>query len=136
VTAAALHIGAVTRKVSGMLSGIGIRYRPPAGAHHLVGARERDVLLTGEAHGAVRLYEALRDSRFVLVTPPDGDVPLPDGWADRVRKVAAAEATDTIRLIRPDAYVAWASQKPDPAGLTRALARWCGERRQVPVSTG
>jgi 2-polyprenyl-6-methoxyphenol hydroxylase-like FAD-dependent oxidoreductase len=136
VGAAALHIGAVTRKVSGMLSGIGIRYRPPAGAHHLVGARERDVLLTGEAHGAVRLYEALRDSRFVLVTPPDGDVPLPDGWADRVRKVAAAEATDTIRLIRPDAYVAWASQKPDPAGLTRALARWCGERRQVPVSTG
>ena len=50
----------------------------PAGEHHMVGERARDVLLAGETHASVRLYEALRDGRFVVLTPPDGDVPLDD----------------------------------------------------------
>ena len=135
IGAAALHVDAVTRKVSGMLSGIGIRYQPPAGAHHQVGERARDVPLTGEPYGPVRLYEALRGGGFALVTPPDADVPVPDGWTDRVRRVAAAEATDTIRLVRPDGYVAWASHKPDTAGLAEALTRWCGAPAEEKVAS-
>ncbi len=123
---AALHLGPVTRKVSGMLSGIGIRYPSPAGAHHAVGERAPDVLLTGDANGPVRLYEALRSGGFVLLAPPDSDMPVPDGWTDRVRRATAAEATDTVRLVRPDGYIAWAGRTADAAGLSGALTKWSG----------
>jgi 2-polyprenyl-6-methoxyphenol hydroxylase-like FAD-dependent oxidoreductase len=129
IGAAALHLGPVTRRVSGMLTGIGIRYPSPAGAHHAVGERAPDVLLTGDANGPVRLYEALRGGGFVLLVPPDNTMPVPDCWTDRVRRATAAEKTDTIRLVRPDGYVAWASRKADAAGLSGALAGWSGAPR-------
>ena len=131
---AALHLGPVTRKVSGMLSGIGIRYPSPAGAHQSVGERAPDVLLTGDANGPVRLYEALRSGGFVLLVPPDSDMPVPDGWTDRVRRATAAAATGTVRLVRPDGYVAWASRKADAADLSGALTEWCGAPRPRPMN--
>jgi 2-polyprenyl-6-methoxyphenol hydroxylase-like FAD-dependent oxidoreductase len=127
---AALRMDPVTRKVSGMLSGIGIRYPSPTGAHHSVGERAPDVLLTGDANGPARLYEALRSGDFVLLTPPDRDLRVPDGWASRVRRATAAEATDTVRLIRPDGYIAWASHKTNVAAdISGPLSEWCGPPR-------
>jgi hypothetical protein len=126
VGSAALRVGPVARKISGTLSGIAIRYPRPAGAHHLVGERAPDVLLTGDAGGSARLYEALRSGEFVLLDTPDNPVRVPDGWTDRVRRATAAEATDIVRLIRPDGYIAWATGKPQAADLAGALAQWCG----------
>jgi 2-polyprenyl-6-methoxyphenol hydroxylase-like FAD-dependent oxidoreductase len=133
IGSAALRLDPVTRKIGGMLSGIGIRYPSPTGAHHSVGERAPDVLLTGEANGPARLYEALRGGGFVLLTPPDNDLRVPDGWAGRVRRATAAEATDTIRLIRPDGYVAWASHKAKAADISGPLSEWCGPSSLLPA---
>ncbi len=124
--AAALRVGPIVRKVSGMISGIGIGYPAPPGAHHLVGQRGPDTLLTASGTGPARLYEALRDGRFVLLTPPGAGPDLPDGYADRVRVAGAARDTDTTALVRPDGYVAWAAEHAGDAELADALRRFCG----------
>jgi 2-polyprenyl-6-methoxyphenol hydroxylase-like FAD-dependent oxidoreductase len=127
------------------VSGIGISYRAPGGAHPLTGKRAADVPLTDSR----RLYEALRDGKFVLAA----DLPVPpevtDGYSDRVTHVTTAASTGTLTLIRPDAYVAWAADTTaDSAAdhaapwqratadetvlaqhgpeIRSALARWCG----------
>jgi 2-polyprenyl-6-methoxyphenol hydroxylase-like FAD-dependent oxidoreductase len=108
--AAVLDVGPIARKVTGMISGIGIGYPREREDHPLTGQRAPDLALDGGG----RLYEALRPGRFVLVGGAAG------GWADRVDAVPAADPGPAV-LVRPDAYVAWAGA--DPAG---ALRRWCG----------
>jgi 2-polyprenyl-6-methoxyphenol hydroxylase-like FAD-dependent oxidoreductase len=107
----------------GMVSGIGISYAAPRGSHRLVGKRAPDVALDGG-----RLYEALRQGQFVLVSPA-GSEPYPrladEGRVTHVR----AEGTGTrTLLVRPDGYIAWAGDKPDGEELRRALAQWTGSR--------
>ncbi|WP_455361315.1 FAD-dependent monooxygenase [Streptomyces sp. SYSU K21746] len=107
-------------KALGMLSGIGIAYAAERGAHPLAGRRAPDLALTEG-----RLYELLRAGSFVLVTPPSTavDAPahvIPAHWAGDRR---------TALLVRPDGYIAWASDKPDDDGLRTALARWTGGTR-------
>jgi 2-polyprenyl-6-methoxyphenol hydroxylase-like FAD-dependent oxidoreductase len=115
VATAALHVGPITRRVAGMLSGIGIAYPAPRGAHPLTGKRAPDIPLANG--GPERLYEALRDGSFVLL-----GAPVPDGWADRVR--SATGAGGPVELIRPDGYVAWAAEHPTTDELERALRSW------------
>jgi hypothetical protein len=105
-----------------MVSGIGIEYRAPRGAHSLVGKRVPDVALAGGEGEPSRVYEALRSGRFVLVTG-DG---RPAGWSDRLDVVAPADPAATTMLVRPDGYVAWAADAPDPSGRDAALHRWLG----------
>jgi 2-polyprenyl-6-methoxyphenol hydroxylase-like FAD-dependent oxidoreductase len=114
VGAAALRLPPVAHRAIGTISGIGIGYPRRKGDHPLVGQRVPDLAL---ADGR-RLYEALRSGHFVLV----GDAP--DGWAGRVDAVATAQPTRRAILVRPDAYVAWASE--DSTGVEEALTRWCG----------
>ena len=113
----ALRVPPIARTAMGQLSGVGVAYRRPRGAHTLVGTRMPDVALVDGA----RLYEALRGGQFVLLGAADVD-----GWADRVRVVAPAEALGATVLVRPDGYVAWASDSADPAGLHAALAEFSG----------
>jgi hypothetical protein len=69
-----------------------------------------------------------------------GAPPGLDGYGDRVAPVIAAAGTGTTKLVRPDAYIAWAAdnatgpvdtwqeatdQRTDQ--IREALARWCGE---------
>ncbi|RFU82818.1 FAD-binding protein [Streptomyces triticagri] len=113
----------------GQITGIGHAYAAPRGAHRLVGRRAPDVALAGGS----RLHEALRGGQFVLITPADDD------RAPGARESAPPTASDArvIRahwagdrrgalLVRPDGHVAWASDKPDPSGLRRALGEWTG----------
>jgi hypothetical protein len=104
----------------GVITGIGISYAADRGAHPLTGKRAPDVRL---ADGS-RLYEALRTGRFVLITPtgPAG----PQATDTRVIRTAWTGDRRTTLLVRPDGYIAWASERPDPAGLAKALARWAG----------
>jgi hypothetical protein len=128
-----LLIGAVAaipqaRNLVGVtVSGIDISYPAPRGSHPLTGTRARDLPLADSR----RLYEALRDGRFVLTT----DDSLPDdvirGYAGRVTAATTAVPTGTIRLVRPDAYIAWAADTGSPAyggtaSVREALARSCG----------
>ncbi|MGW2863445.1 FAD-dependent monooxygenase [Streptomyces sp. NPDC001205] len=104
-------------KAMGMISGLGISYAAERGSHPLTGKRAPDVEL---AEG--RLYEVLRRGGFVLVTPRDGRVPAPEGAICAHWK---SERGSTL-LVRPDGYVAWASDRPDAPGLHAALTRWTG----------
>jgi hypothetical protein len=104
------------RILGGLLSGIGIRYSRPKGAHKLVGRRMPDVDC-----GAQRLFELLRTGRFVLLTRTAADVELP-GVAGGVHGDPNLPAAI---LVRPDGYVAWASDAvPDDATSRAAVGQW------------
>ncbi|MFC0846882.1 FAD-dependent monooxygenase [Streptomyces noboritoensis] len=109
-------------KAMGRISGIGIAYPAGRGAHRLTGTRVPDLAL---AEG--RLYELLREGEFVLVTPAEADA-APER---RVIRAHWTGARRTTLLVRPDGYVAWASETPDATALEEALRRWTGEGRAV-----
>jgi hypothetical protein len=127
----------LANRMAGAISGLAISYPAPRGAHPLTGRRVADLRL---ADGR-RLYEALRTGRFLLVTPAGGH--LSDGrpagsladllassptdllaglLAEHAETVALAQPARITVLVRPDAYIGWASDDPaaDPAA---ALAR-------------
>jgi 2-polyprenyl-6-methoxyphenol hydroxylase-like FAD-dependent oxidoreductase len=102
--AAALRLPPVARRAAGTLSGIGIDY-PGA-------PRAQDIPLQKS-----RLYEALRDGKFVLVAPDEAK-PALDGAHDRVTLAAPADAATPWTLVRPDAHLAW---RGDASTLAAAL---------------
>lgn len=103
----ALRLPPVAAKAAGTISGIGIDYpgAPRAGDVPLQDSR--------------RLYEVLRDGRFVLLALPDANRAL-DGLHDRVTLASPVDTSRPWTLIRPDAHVAW---QGGPDGLGDALAR-------------
>jgi hypothetical protein len=71
--------------------------------------------------GAQRLFELLRTGRFVLLTRTAVDVELP-GLASGVHGDPSLPAAI---LVRPDGYVAWASDTvPDEATIRAAVGQW------------
>ncbi|MFJ8230103.1 FAD-dependent monooxygenase [Streptomyces sp. NPDC094448] len=113
----------VTRRAIAQVTGVGIAYPAPPGAHPSTGRRVPDLAL---AQG--RLYELLRAGRFVLVTPAYATPVEHPGvihvhWQTRA---SGRPPRDTELLIRPDGRIAWASRHPDGAGLRSALERWTG----------
>ncbi|MFC9999206.1 FAD-dependent monooxygenase [Nocardia sp. NPDC127526] len=113
----ALSLPPIAHKIAGSISGIGFTYPHPHGANHLVGTRATDIALTGDTG---RLYEALRDGTFVLVTPTPVAV---NGQGERVRVAVAADPDQRPMLVRPDGYIAWVGARGQ-ADLDAALADW------------
>jgi 2-polyprenyl-6-methoxyphenol hydroxylase-like FAD-dependent oxidoreductase len=93
VGGAALRLPPVARMIAGTISGIGIDY-PGA-------PRAADVELADSR----RLYEVLREGRFVLLAP-DSAAPALAGRPDVVLAPPADPSTPWT-LVRPDAHVAW-----------------------------
>jgi 2-polyprenyl-6-methoxyphenol hydroxylase-like FAD-dependent oxidoreductase len=118
-----LVIGGLTRVPRGRrlmaerLSGIGIAYRRDRDDDWLVGRRMPDVDCTG-----TRLYELLRDGKFVLLTAAEVGFDRPD----IVHAIDAKPELPDAVLVRPDGYVAWASERLPSAGdVAVAVERWC-----------
>ncbi|MFJ5675967.1 FAD-dependent oxidoreductase [Streptomyces sp. NPDC093097] len=117
----------VPRRAIGRVSGIDVAYRAERGAHRLAGRRAPDVCLAGGG----RLYELLRQGRFVLITP-EGELPAgaPLPAPDRVVTASWASGRRTALLVRPDGHIAWASDATATAeraaALRTALAHWTG----------
>jgi hypothetical protein len=69
-----------------------------------------------------RLYELLRDQKFVLVTA----TPVEIGRSDIIHVVGQHPELPDAVLVRPDSYVAWASERvPAAAELAAAVDHWC-----------
>ncbi|MFH8733179.1 FAD-dependent monooxygenase [Streptomyces sp. NPDC017964] len=99
-------------RLLGQLTGIGVAYPAPRGAHRLVGTRVPDVALTEG-----RLYEVLRQGMFVLIVPEGAR----DKGDDRYTVTHWASDRRTALLVRPDGYVAWASDgEPADGGAISA----------------
>ncbi len=124
---AATHTPGVTGQLARAVSGIDIRYPAPRGSHPLAGRRVADLPLAGGG----RLYQALRSGRFVLAAAAGNEVPaqVTDGLADRVDVVTVASRSRLTVLVRPDAYIAWATGEPPgdrrAEMVETALAGWC-----------
>src|SRR5262249_12417502 len=117
-----IAIGTVTRiprtrrELTERLSGIGIAYPHQRGEDWLVGHRMPDIVADGK-----RVYELLREGKFVLVTA----APVQLDRADIVHAVDAHPELPDAVLVRPDSYVAWASERlPGAAELAAAVDRW------------
>jgi 2-polyprenyl-6-methoxyphenol hydroxylase-like FAD-dependent oxidoreductase len=122
-------------------SGLSISYPPaPSGAepggppaHPLAGARLPRGKLTLADSTTASLYELFHDGRFVLLE--SSAAAGPPVLADRIRTVrytACSPALPAATLVRPDGYVAWATDTRDPASRAAAVASaarlWCGSR--------
>jgi 2-polyprenyl-6-methoxyphenol hydroxylase-like FAD-dependent oxidoreductase len=121
-------------------------------AHELAGSRLPPGLVTLDGARKVRLAELFRDGKFVLLdgapataaarpgagAPPDApglpDAAAPPGHVVRVTGRADGGRRGGARLpaavlVRPDGYIAWASDEPDPArravAATAAVRHWC-----------
>ncbi|MFF3642413.1 FAD-dependent monooxygenase [Streptomyces sp. NPDC002564] len=115
VGAVAARVPAVRARAAGQVTGIGIAYPSPKGAHPLVGRRVPDV---ATAEG--RLYELLRTGGFVLVSPRDEKHPVPGG----VTSAHWSSDRRTTLLVRPDGYVGWAARDADAGSVRAALGDW------------
>ena len=113
------RLNARTALAERLLSGVGISYPAPRGSHPLTGRRAPDIRL---ACGQ-RLYEALREGRFVLIVQPliQGSHVPQTRW---LRVAAPAGPLHSTLLIRPDGHIAWASDTGDPRRLRAALEHW------------
>ncbi|MFE0019550.1 hypothetical protein [Amycolatopsis sp. NPDC059021] len=123
------------RRVAELIAGTDVRYDMGApGAQPAVGRFAPDLeLRLGE--DIVRLAELTRTARPLLVDlTEDGSVAA--AWSERTDRVdvvtgrATADAP-TALLLRPDCYVARASDSPSPdaaelAALDTAMRRWFG----------
>ena len=144
------HVNALRETFTGLLDVDDVRFRiglmitaldleyDVKGDHPLTGRRvpDADLAVGGEA---TRVHRLLTAGRPVLLAFDDGVVPSVDGWADRVDRVQAQRGAErwTIPgvgdvpapaavLIRPDGYVAWATDEPDAEGLDEAMTTWFG----------
>jgi len=116
------------RELAVRLSGLAVRY-PAAGqvAGQVAGQRVPDLDLRGAP--AATIFGLLHSAKFLLLNLGSAAA-APAGFADRLDVVTAELATDRpewagIRavLIRPDGYVAWASEDDD----VPRLAAWLGD---------
>ena len=125
VAGLAVRIEPLAARAARTAAGLDVAYPADRGAHRLAGRRAPDVALENG-----RLYAALRTERFVLVAPARGWSGVARPWSDRVDAVLASDDASPLLLVRPDAYIAWASERSDaerrPSALTAALAHWCG----------
>jgi hypothetical protein len=71
--------------------------------------------------GGTRLYELLREGRFVMVSVEDVDVDRDDV----IHAVHHDPELPAAVLVRPDAYVAWADDRPPTVShVAEAIAHW------------
>lgn len=111
-----LRIPRTRRILAGRLSGIGLSYPHSRDEDRLVGRRMADIACDGAS-----VYELLRAGKFVLVTTAPVDI----GGCDVVHAIDDRPDLPDAVLVRPDGYVAWASERlPRSADVRAAIAHW------------
>jgi 2-polyprenyl-6-methoxyphenol hydroxylase-like FAD-dependent oxidoreductase len=122
-----LQLPSVAEHMAHLLAGSDVRY--DVGDEHPVSGRMVPDLTLDDGR---RVAELLHEARPVLLDLSGGAVtPTGAGWADRVDLVTGTIAGEPYggMLIRPDGYVAWATDRCEATelqGLRSALQRWFG----------
>jgi 2-polyprenyl-6-methoxyphenol hydroxylase-like FAD-dependent oxidoreductase len=129
--------------IANMMAGADIRYdMGTESTHPLIGRWAPDLLLdTG--NGPVRLADLTTTARPLLLDCSENAclAPEADGWRDRI-DIVTARTRDTVAtglLLRPDCYIAWATDTPHPGpdereSLRTTLGSWFGAAEQPPRS--
>ncbi|PXX56609.1 2-polyprenyl-6-methoxyphenol hydroxylase-like FAD-dependent oxidoreductase [Nocardia tenerifensis] len=120
-----------TAYIAALMSGADTHYETDD--PHPLSGRFVPHLTLETSDGTQRVEELLRKARPVLLTLTD-DPTYPDiasDWQDRVDTITATSpaASAAALLLRPDGYVAWASDTVDATNSDRlraALTRWFG----------
>ncbi len=103
----------------------GRSWRPGSRSGPRPGDRIADVRAVTDAGRSTRLHAELGGARWVVLAPATVDAAACTAavrrflGAERVTRLVAAEPSDRIRLVRPDAHLAWSGS--DPVSLTRWL---------------
>ena len=132
-----------TAHIANMMAGADICYdMGTERTHRLIGRWAPDLLLdTG--NGPVRLADLTTTARPLLLDCTEDAclAPEADGWRDRVDIVTArtGDSAATGLLLRPDCYIAWATDTPHPdlyerESLHTMLRTWFGAAEQPPRS--
>jgi 2-polyprenyl-6-methoxyphenol hydroxylase-like FAD-dependent oxidoreductase len=124
-----LNLGDVRDHMANLLAGSDVRY-DVGDRHPLSGLLVPELTLDDGR----RVAELLREARPVLVDSSGGDfIETAAGWADRVDLVEGAVEGSAVAgmLLRPDGYVAWATDSPSDSNLVAALERWFGTPNSV-----
>jgi 2-polyprenyl-6-methoxyphenol hydroxylase-like FAD-dependent oxidoreductase len=128
------------KRLAGLISGLDIHYDLGEG-HPLLGRRMPDLDLV-TVDGPLRFFELLHGARPVLLNLGEHSRFDITPWAERVQLVEATHEGEwelpvlgrvpepTASLVRPDGYVAWVGDRPDPE-LTDALTTWFGPPTQI-----
>jgi hypothetical protein len=126
--------------IANLMTGADIHYDMGSpDAHPLVGRWAPDLVLEIGSE-AVRLAEVTTTARPLLIdlTEDASLTAAADGWRDRVDTVTARtkDASTTGLLLRPDCYVAWATDTPRPdqydqEPLRAALTTWFGTAKRL-----
>ncbi|NNN37734.1 NAD-binding protein [Streptomyces sp. S3(2020)] len=135
----------VKRHLSGLVSGLDVRYDVGEGTHPLLGRRLPPRTLTG-TEGPTTTMELLHPGRGILLDLTDDEAlrQAAAPWQDRVTTATLRPddtepvlTATTALLVRPDGYIAWATDTtPDPTALRTALHRWFGDPQDsTPGST-
>jgi 2-polyprenyl-6-methoxyphenol hydroxylase-like FAD-dependent oxidoreductase len=114
----------VREHMAHLLAGSDVRYDVGDG-HPLAGRLFPELVLDDGR----RVAELLREARPVLIDASGGAfAAIAAAWTDRVDLVTASlmDSSLTGMLLRPDGYVAWASDSAEGPGLAAALQRWFG----------
>ncbi len=130
--------------IAAMISGLDIHYGNDA-SHPTIGRRIPDLELT-TPNGSTRLFEHLHHADPLLLNLDPTSALHAGPWGDRIQQIDATytgtwelpvlgqvEPPSTV-LIRPDGYVAWASNDTHN-GLHIALDTWFGARPQRTTTT-
>ncbi|KOX20976.1 FAD-dependent oxidoreductase [Saccharothrix sp. NRRL B-16348] len=119
---------AVVQAVADLVAGADVRYPADADAHPLTGLPARDLDLH-TPDGTVRLAELVRTARPLLIDLTGNDDLHARGVEVIRAKADARTGTDvTALLLRPDSYVAWASNDahPNQDDLRHTATQWFG----------
>lgn len=125
--------------IANMMAGADVCYDMGTESTHTLIGRWAPDLLLDTGNGPVRLADLTATARPLLLDCTENAclVPVADGWSDRV-DIVTARTRDTAAtglLLRPDCYIAWATDTPHPdpderGSLHTTLSTWFGAAEQ------
>ncbi|MFC7267011.1 FAD-dependent monooxygenase, partial [Streptomyces lutosisoli] len=143
----ALTLPLLHRRIREGMAMTSLAYPAPApDAHPWAGRPLPGDTLTPVGGAPTHAYELLRDGRFLLIATAapwsgSGFADAVSGWQDQVRAVSATVAPGgapwpAVVLVRPDGYVAAASDRVGARTLAELLEPWCGTRKATAAPGG